>query len=180
MGSKRVIKAREILNDLSLGMSDEAIMAKYTLTRKDLDGVFEKLVAANRITKEEIEERSRVEPRPDQPEIRRLARTYMDMPLRLFETEKRGTQGGGRIRDISEEGFRVVGLEAKVGEVKEFVVVAHELFQVVYPIVFEAECRWAKLDPSEGWSAGYRITRIPRQSAAELRRIIETISGIWD
>lgn len=182
MGSKRVIKAREILNDLSLGMSNADIMAKYALVRKDLDGIFEKLVEANRITREEIQDRTRtVDSPPGQTEIRRLARTYMDLPLRIFETAKTGRKGGGgRIRDISEEGLRIVGIESVAGEAKEFVIVAHELFQAVYPIVFDAECRWARLDPNDGWTAGYRITRISRQSSAELRRIIETISGIWE
>jgi hypothetical protein len=105
----------------------------------------------------------------------------MDLPLRIFEVEPTKTRSRGTLRDISEKGFRVIGIESGVGETKSFVIVAHELFQTVYPLVFEAQCRWVKREgANREWVAGYEITRISDPSLEELRRVVKIIGTMWE
>jgi uncharacterized protein (DUF433 family) len=51
------ISSREAVKDIQSGISDSDLMAKYGLSAKGLQSMFTKLVAAKRITWEEIEER---------------------------------------------------------------------------------------------------------------------------
>jgi hypothetical protein len=52
---KREIHAKRIMNDLKLGMTDDELMEKYKLTPKGLKSLFNKLLKAKLITKEEFD-----------------------------------------------------------------------------------------------------------------------------
>lgn len=53
---KRHISGREVLQDVNSGMDDLALMGKYKLSPRELDAVMKKLVAAERMTEEELSE----------------------------------------------------------------------------------------------------------------------------
>ena len=58
MREKRQINGRHVVNDLRSGMGDEELQAKYELSAKALQSIFEKLVARNAISHSELCERS--------------------------------------------------------------------------------------------------------------------------
>jgi uncharacterized protein (DUF433 family) len=51
--SKREIKAKNILEDLRAGLTDDQLMEKYRLSPTGLKSLFDKMVAAKVMTKEE-------------------------------------------------------------------------------------------------------------------------------
>jgi hypothetical protein len=52
---KREIRAKQIMRDLKLGVTDDELMEKYRLTPKGLKSLFNKLLKAKLITKEEFD-----------------------------------------------------------------------------------------------------------------------------
>lgn len=55
--NKRRITAREVLADVRTGASDPALMEKYRLSAQGLQSVFQKLLKAGVLTREELDER---------------------------------------------------------------------------------------------------------------------------
>jgi hypothetical protein len=51
---KRVIKAKDVVNDIREGLTDSQLMGKYGLSVKGLQGVFTKLVQAKIILPEDL------------------------------------------------------------------------------------------------------------------------------
>ena len=66
-------------------------------------------------------------------------------------------------------------MAARIGETKTFVIPAGD-FTESDPVVFEAECRWAKEEKETGeWLAGLEITRISENCLDDLRRLIQSL-----
>ncbi len=53
--SKREIHAKEIMNDIKLGATDDELMEKYRLTAKGLKSLFTKLLKAKLISKDQFD-----------------------------------------------------------------------------------------------------------------------------
>ncbi len=51
--SKRKLKAKQILEDLEAGLTDDQMMEKYRLSSNGLKSMFTKMVAANVMSEEE-------------------------------------------------------------------------------------------------------------------------------
>jgi len=54
---KRKIDAKQALTDIRAGMSDPEMMEKYSLTAQGLHSLFNKLIAANVLTQDELDSR---------------------------------------------------------------------------------------------------------------------------
>ena len=54
-----------------------------------------------------------------------------------------GTGSIGILRDISEKGLRVAGIDARVGQARTFQIPI-DLFMQADPLLILAECKWAK------------------------------------
>jgi hypothetical protein len=82
----------------------------------------------------------------------------------------------GRIRDLSEVGVGVRGLEAQVGELKSLLVVPDEFLEVG-PFSFEAKCRWSKMGGQGKFcSAGFEITDIEEDSLIQLQELLQLMT----
>ena len=82
----------------------------------------------------------------------------------------------GRIRDLSEVGVGVSGLEAQVGELKSLVVVPDEFLEVE-PFFFEAKCRWSRMgDQGKIWNAGFEITDISEGNYIQLLELLQLMT----
>jgi len=57
---KRIIKAKDIVNDIRRRLTDSQLMRKYGVSAKGLQGVFTKLVQAKAIMPEELFDRAPV------------------------------------------------------------------------------------------------------------------------
>ena len=178
MGKKRTIRAKDIMTDLRANMTDSEIMSKYSLSAKGLESIFDKLIEARVLTDKEL--RGRVPIFQDTVNLdnaRCLPRSYLAFSLPIYDTDD--LQVEGTVRDLSERGLQVAGIEARVNESKEFLVRADEL-QDIYPFVFTAECRWVTQSCETNEAiAGFEITEISKGSQEQVREILRalTLSG---
>jgi len=105
---------------------------------------------------------------------RREPRHYPFTVLSVYEES--APQVRGTVFDITEKGLRVIGIEARVDEVKRLVIVAKKLFKVA-PITLEAVCRWCEGNrPDESPDSGFEITGISEGDALELQGLIQMLT----
>jgi hypothetical protein len=74
MDQKKKLSAKEIVADIWNGLDDDALMTKFGLSRKQLEAVFKKLVAAGHISQADLDARGKgpeelVEVEPDVPPV---------------------------------------------------------------------------------------------------------------
>lgn len=174
MSEKRKIKAKEIVVDIKSGMSDEDLMEKYNVSEKGLKSIFQKLIDAGSIEQSQLEERippDRLKTYGEKP--RDLHRNYVFVKLPIYELENLLHEG--QVVDITEGGLQILGIEAKVGEKKGFLIQA-DYFADVFPFSFEAECKWATQEKDGRWRAGFKILSISDTGLEELRKLIRMLS----
>jgi hypothetical protein len=142
MSTKRRINGRHVINDLRSGMSDLELEAKYELSPKALQSILEKLVAHNAISHSELYERSSLyKGTTDLTRIRKYRRVDLNIPVEIYDVEASAT---GILRDISEKGLRVAGIESSVGQVKTLQIPV-DMFMQTDPLLVIAECKWAEM-----------------------------------
>ena len=169
---KRTIKAGDIIRDIRSGNTVSQLLAKYGVSLKTLRIVFRKLLNAGAMTKEELNSQKALYSNTvDLKGVRKLLRTITTLPLRIYDSGN--PFATGYVRDITEKGVCIEGIEATVGEVKNFVV-RSGAFGAGHTFVFEGKCRCVnKEEPSgKGCVAGLEITSISSLDSAELRRLI--------
>jgi hypothetical protein len=166
------ISLREIVSDLQSGASRFELMERYGLNSKGLYQLFKQLVEVGAIEPSALYSELASPYQTFIPEnARELRRRPITFDLAVYEANN--PKMAGKIRDITEKGIGTVGIEAVVGEVKHLVILL-ENFQGATPIFFEAECRWARMDPeTKKRLAGFRITDISPQFLEQLRRLME-------
>jgi hypothetical protein len=175
MGSKRTIKARDIVNDIRAGLTNLQLMEKYQLSSKGLISIFTKLTMEKAVRQEELQGRSPLADDTVALEHKRLwPRNYLCMLLPIFESDNHETQGC--VRDITEKGVQVVGIPAEPGETKRFVVRPKELAEI-NEFSFDARCRWVEPDSDgNGCVAGFAITNISKNAVQDLRRLVRALT----
>lgn len=173
----RRILTGEIISDIRSGMSDLDLSQKYRLSYKTLRRIFMKLVDAGVLGQEEVDRRWTVSwYKPDGGKIARLPRNYLPYPVTVYVVGE--SEAKGLLLDITESGVSVAGIEAQVDETKTFCVIAHDISRI-RPFVFEARCRWVRIDADTECIAGYSIERISDHDLLGLRDFIQTLSPIW-
>ncbi|MFH1117203.1 MAG: hypothetical protein V1792_25065 [Pseudomonadota bacterium] len=172
---RRIINGRKFAADIASGMNESQLMAKYGLSRKSLRRVCSKLLAARDRMAKEFREGIHIDNSTVVDAcVRQIQRCSPDFDVPLYESSTPEIQG--RVRDISEEGVGVVGIDASVNEIKTFVVLG-DPFGEVGSFEFLAECRWAKA--SDGYRrsrSGYRIIGISEDDLRHLRKLIRLIT----
>ena len=169
--ANRRIEAKQLLADIRSGLDDAAIRKKYDLSSKGLRTLFEKLVDSRVLTHNELYERSPLyKDTVDLTKARLFSRQEIVVPLPISVYQ---APGQGLVRDISESGLRVAGIDAEVGEVKRFVLTL-DLLTDTKRIVFDATCKWAKAKgkTNKYTDSGYEITNIPEEAKESLRKFI--------
>ncbi len=172
---KQRISGRQFLADIASGMNESQLMKKYRLSRERLQRVCSILLTARNSAENEFQEEILIDRTTVvEANVRQIQRYYPDFEVPIYESISPEIQG--RVRDITEEGVGVVGIEASVYEVKTFVVLG-DPFGEVGPFEFQAECRWAKTnDGFQGNVSGYRIVDISEDDLRLLRKLIHLIA----
>jgi Mor family transcriptional regulator len=169
---KRTIKGKDIITDIRSGMTISQLIAKYRFSLKALRAVFRKLLDAGALTKEELDTQKELyRDTVDLKGVRKWLRIPTAFPLRIYDSGN--PFATGYVRDISEKGVCVEGIEATVGETKSFIVRSGAIGSG-HAFVFEAKCRWVNTEESSGkkWVAGFEITSISSLDSKELRKLI--------
>jgi hypothetical protein len=172
---KRRVKAIDITRDLRSGMTLSQLIHKYGISLKALRFVFRKLLDVGAITKEELAAQAALYgDTADLKGVRKRLRTTTTFPVRIYDSGSPFTTG--YVLDISEKGVCVKGMEAIVGEVKNFIV-RSGAFGQGQTFVFEGKCRWANTEQLsvKELVAGFEITNISSLDSAELRKLIRSI-----
>jgi hypothetical protein len=172
MAAKRRIPAFELASDIRAGLNNTELMEKYQLSVAGLASIFKKLVQAHVIEKHEIQRR--MEPGDDTADLdhmRKIPRCYPVVAIAVIDLGD--MQQEGSLKDLTEQGIQVEGIEAEVGQTKKFLVQS-DLFTGAPPFTVETCCKWIK--PKNGSNlplAGFQITSISDADLQLLRGTIE-------
>ena len=163
-----------ILGDIHAGLSRSELMKKYELSEKMLLQVSKKLLDA-RGKRSAVDNPETVVIDPAEfLETCELVRHEVDFDLPVYEANR--PEIHGMVRDVSEEGVSVAGIDANVGDIKTLVVLGDELTQF-FSFEFVGYCRWAFTDATDGTRlAGFTIEKISRNDAQELRNLVRLIT----
>ncbi len=182
MGEERQINGRHILNDLRSGMADSELQVKYKLSGKALLAVFKQLVACKAISHSELYEiSSSYRDKVDRITGRTHPRAALAVRVPIYDI---GSGAIGVLRDISEKGLRVAGIESSVGQAKTFQIPI-DMFMQSEPLLIIAECKWVELKERKRkyFVAGFEIVDLPERDSMVLRNFIQFLllgeSGEW-
>jgi hypothetical protein len=175
MNSKRRIRAKELINDIRVGMNVSGLMAKYRLTSKGLRIAWQKLVEVDAMSREELSNLRSLH-HVSAEGLRQFQRKAMKFPVKIYD-------GGdpfksGLVKDTSEKGLCVKGIESYPGEVKSFII-RLGAFGESSTIVFQTRCRWVKKSTVSGKTqlAGFEIIDISSLNSGHLNRLISSKTG---
>ncbi len=174
--TKNIIKVKDIVRDIRAAMSDLQLMQKYHLSSKGLQSVFKKLIEARAVRPEELFDRSPIhaEDSVDIAGVRESSREYIEIAIPICDATN--LENLGTIRDVSEKGVGVRGVETQKAETKTLVILAERLFPVE-PFKFEAICRWVKRKRAEGIvDSGFEITRISQEALLQFWKLKRLLS----
>ncbi len=111
-------------------------------------------------------------PQPSRVEKRQSPRYFPFFSVRVMDSRNPGNTG--KIKDVSDEGLGVMGMEASIGEVKNIVILCDDL-RTVESIEVKAECQWVASNDDRESNAGFHIMQISARDLARLRELIRTI-----
>ncbi|MGB6067037.1 MAG: PilZ domain-containing protein [Desulfomonilaceae bacterium] len=182
MGKKRQINGRNLINDLRSGMADGELQLKYSLSDNGLCTIFEKIVDSGAVSHSELSERSPLYSlRAQYKESRSYPRADLAVRVPIYDL---GTGSVGILRDISEIGVRVAGIDTRVGEAKTFQIPI-DMFIRSDPLLIIAECKWAKPKGKmrEYVVAGFEIMDLSETDRNALQNFVSVLllseSGQW-
>lgn len=187
----------KILQDLHVGMSDNALMEKYRLSYSELRGLYKSLFDTGLLgpahEPELMTSQSVAGPRglsgrrifsgsdssfllpPDLDENNRKTDRYdLDFDMPVYEAERPDIQG--RVVDITENGAKLTGVHAEVGSAITIVALG-DTFGDIAPFEFQALCKWIEdKEPHGNCTGGFEITEISEESLLELRKLVRSIN----
>ncbi|MGO9570333.1 MAG: hypothetical protein ACLP5H_22610 [Desulfomonilaceae bacterium] len=171
VSAKRRIDTKELVSDIRSNLSDAELMEKFKLSSRGLQRVFTKLIDSGAVMEDDLSGRSISY--DDSVTLQKVRGSIRALPiLSMGVYERINPQIIGRIRDLSEVGVGVSGLEAQVDELKSLVVVPDD-FLDVEPLSFEAKCQWSSMgDQDKMCNAGFEITDI---SAGDYIKLLELL-----
>jgi hypothetical protein len=103
--------------------------------------------------------------------VRKWIRTTTTFPVRIYDSGS--PFATGFVLDCTEKGACVKGIEAVVGEVRNFIV-RSGAFGEGHTLVFQVKCRWVNKEQLSvrEYVAGFEITNISSLDCEELRKLI--------
>jgi len=170
------ISAREFVQDTRSGMTVSELLEKYKLSPNRLQRLFRALIDLNIMTIDELFGRHALFDHTVQhgiQSVRLLFRHVVDFWLPIYEEEN--PKAFGIILDITEGGVGLKGIEAIIGESKNFRIPADRFFDVAR-VEFQARCCWVNTEESTSKCiAGFEITTISPGALVELRKLVQLI-----
>lgn len=193
MASDKTLE-QEVLQDLYSGMDDTALMKKYGLSYNELRSLFKQLFDSGLLTRahalcrppakssREGKGRSSLQSTGKSPsqllgpmvdEKRADTRRGVSMEIPAYDRDQPETHG--YIRNISERGAQLRGVEVDVGETKTIVTLG-DMSGEVAPFEFEARCCWTETEPHRDQVvAGFEITQITEENRYELKKLMDVL-----
>ena len=171
--ASRKLNLLQFVADIRAGMSNPDIMAKYKLSEDMFRQVSKKLLDARMTRSADDGPETTIEESPDSLATREFVRHEVDFELPIYEAGR--PELHGFVRDISEEGVGVAGIEAKVGDLKTLVILGDE-FGEFSSFEFEAYCRWCYADKADGTClAGFAISKMSKNDLEQLKMLVRLV-----
>ncbi|HTY23175.1 MAG TPA: PilZ domain-containing protein [Desulfomonilaceae bacterium] len=154
-----------ISGDVRSGMTGTELMEKYQLSNSGLMSVCQKLLAEGLLGPADLQGLKLP------LERRQISRRSPSLQIIVCDMSNDGSRG--TIKDITEKGIAVRGIEAEIGERKTLWILGDD-FGIVDPFELEAECCWVRNEGSEGQSvAGFQVIAISGQDLQKLQEFID-------
>jgi len=171
--TRRRLNLVAILADITAGMSKSQLMKKYQLSEEMLRKVSKKLLDSRGVRSASDGPDTVIEEPAAFLATREFVRHEVDFELPIYEASR--PEVHGIVRDISEQGVGVAGIEAGVGDVKTLGVLGDE-FGEFLSFEFEGYCRWSVVDQADGTClTGFAIDKIAKDDLQELRKLVRLI-----
>ena len=175
---KRQRAAIAIAEDVRSGVTGSELMHKHRLSNSGLQKVCQTLLRDGLLGPPDIQ-RLKLPLDSDavsHHERRQIPWRYPGYPsLQIMVCDRSNDRAIGTVKDITDKGLAVRGIEAGIGERKTLAILGDDL-GLIDPFELEAECRWIGIEESEGQPvAGFRVTAITDQDLYALQRLIEFI-----
>lgn len=168
------IKARDILEDIRLGLTDEELMDKFEMPKESLQIAFDQLVQAGLVTKHQLRSRAASVSEIDESDVpRKLPRHFLVVRIGIHELDN--PSNSGTIRDLSETGIGIVGIRAVMDDVQRLLIPPNDL-NLAGEISFEAKCRWTRVGTGQETLCGYQIVAIEDEGLDKLRFLIQGLT----
>lgn len=172
--TRRRLNLKEILADITRGMSQSDLMRKYDLSAEMLRNVSRKLLAARGVRSASDDPDTIITDAPDLVATREIMRHEVDFNLPVYDTSRPDIHG--QVRDVSEQGISLAGIAAKEGDVKTLVVLDDD-FGEFSSFELEGCCRWCFTDPKdETCLTGFSINEISEDDLVELRKLVRLLT----
>ncbi len=171
---KRRIRPREVLNRIRSGISEAELRAKYRLSSKGIERLFNLLVANGTVGQSELFDKYPwYERKLTHVEQRWDLRVSLKGKVHIYDILKSST---GTLRDISEKGFRAAGIECNVGESRSLLLDFQPLIKAD-PVLVVATCKWKQRrgQTKKYITAGFEISDISENDSEVLRSLIESL-----
>jgi uncharacterized protein (DUF433 family) len=171
--------AGEIAGDVRSGMTGPELMEKYQLSNSGLQNVCQKLLTDGVLGTADIKG---LKPPLDngasvQHERRQISRRSPS--LQIVVCDRGNDSMRGIVKDITEKGLAVKGIEADIGELKTLAILGDDI-GILDPFELTAECRWVGSEGSEGQSvAGFQVIAISDEDLQSLQGLIDLIDLGW-
>jgi len=180
--AKQQIHARTVVSEISSGLGDDGLMAKYGLSHRGLERFFRKLVDLKLITHDELYRGSSLyRKRIDRIMSRLHPRADLAIKVPIYDVS---TGDVGLLRDISERGLRVAGIPADAGDERAFQIPI-DMFIRTAPLLIIAECRWVTMKGKNRKYpvAGFELKDVSVGDGGVLKEFIHLLllskSGEW-
>jgi hypothetical protein len=172
---KRKISATQVARDIRSGITQEELQEKYKIALHRVEKLFKRLIAANVVTESELADRY-----PSYKEAiaginqSRNRRVLLPFELIVYDIT---TSSIGLVRDISETGIRVAGINCRVGGERTFQLPV-DIFMDADPLLIVAKCQWVKVKgkTTKYATAGFEITDISDDDNMVLKTFVELLS----
>jgi len=171
--------AEKIAVDIRAGMEHSKLTEKYQLSQSALQKLCQTLLREGLLGPCETNglEQPLSEGESVRHERRKVSRRCPSLQIVVSDRSNEGFRG--TVKDITEKGLAVRGIEAEVGELKTLAILGDEM-GVIDPFELKAECRWVGNEGAEGqWMAGYQITAIDDQDLRRLQELIDFLDLGW-
>ena len=178
LGERRKI-ALKIAGDVRSGMKDSELMEKYQLSNSGLRKICQKLLAEGLLGSADIKD---LKPPLNNDtsvhnERRQISRRAPSLPIMVCERGNEGVRG--TVKDVTEKGLAVRGIEAEIGELKTLTILGDDL-GLIEPFELTAECRWAGSEGCDEQSvAGFQVITISDEDLQSLRQFVDFLDLGW-
>jgi hypothetical protein len=171
---KRKISATQVVRDIRSGLTEEDLHDKYKIALHRVQKLFKRLVAAKVVTASELAVRF-----PSYKEaiagINQSRNRRVPLPFEFIVYDIT-TSSIGLLRDISETGIRVAGINCNQGDERTFQIPL-DTFVGSDPLLAVAKCKWMKVRGRtiRYATAGFEIIDISDDDRMVLKTFVESL-----